>query len=227
MIDIRNVSKAYRVSHGWNQVLDNISICFPGDRNIGILGLNGAGKSTLLRLIGNVEPPDKGEIYRDVRVSWPIGFSGGILPEMTGREGTRFTARIYGADIHKTESYVQEFSELGQYFDMQVKTYSSGMRSRLGFSISMAMEFECYLVDEITAVGDARFKAKYQEEFNKRKARSRLIMVSHQPNTIKEFCDMAAVLCDGKITLYDTVQEGMQAYDEYIRTYNQQKAANE
>jgi capsular polysaccharide transport system ATP-binding protein len=227
MINIRHVSKAYRMSHGWNQVLDDISICLPGDRNIGILGLNGAGKSTLLRLIGNVEPPDKGEIYRDVRVSWPIGFNGGILPEMTGREGTRFTARIYGADIRLTERYVQEFSELGEYFDMQVKTYSSGMRSRLGFALSMAMEFECYLVDEITAVGDSRFREKYQQEFMKRKQRSNLIMVSHQPGTIMEFCDMAAVLFDGKITLYDTVQEGMKAYNDKIRKFNEEKAANE
>jgi capsular polysaccharide transport system ATP-binding protein len=216
MIDIRHVSKAYRVRHGWNQVLDDISIQFPSDRNIGILGLNGSGKSTLLRLIGNVEPPDKGEIYRDVKVSWPIGFSGGISPEMTGREGTRFVARIYGADIKETEKFVQDFSELGHYYDMRVKTYSSGMRSRLGFAVSMAMEFECYLVDEITAVGDARFRDKYRKEFHSRKERSNLIIVSHQAATIQDSCDMAAVLFDSKITLYDSVDEGMRVYKESI-----------
>jgi capsular polysaccharide transport system ATP-binding protein len=218
MIEIRNLSKAYRVSHGWNQVLDDISVQFPTGRNIGILGLNGSGKSTLLRLIGNVEPPDSGEIYRDVRTSWPIGFSGGILPDMTGREGTRFVSRIYGADIKDTEEYVQEFSELGQYYDMQIRTYSSGMRSRLGFAISMAMEFDCYLVDEVTAVGDQRFRAKYQQEFINRKERSSVIMVSHQPNTIKDFCDMTAVLFDSKITLFESVEEGMQAYREKIQS---------
>jgi len=217
MIDIQNLSKAYRTSNGWNQVLDDISIRFPTNKNVGILGLNGSGKSTLLRLIGNVEPPDKGEIYRYVQVSWPIGFSGGILPEMTGREGTRFVSRIYGANIEEVESYVEEFSELGVYFDMEVKTYSSGMRSRLGFAISMAMEFECYLVDEITAVGDKRFREKYREEFLSRKERSSLIMVSHQPNTIKDFCDMAAVLFNGQVTLYDSVDEGMDVYAEKIR----------
>jgi capsular polysaccharide transport system ATP-binding protein len=216
MIDIRHVSKAYRIEHGWNQVLDDISIQFPSHRNIGILGLNGSGKSTLLRLIGNVEPTDTGEIYRDVKVSWPIGFSGGILPEMTGREGTRFVSRIYGADIKETEKFVQEFSELGNYYDMRVKTYSSGMKSRLGFAISMSMEFECYLVDEITAVGDQRFRNKYRQEFEARKERSSLIMVSHQANTIKESCDMAAVLFDSKITLYDSVDEGMRVYSELV-----------
>lgn len=219
MIDIRNVSKAYRVGHGWNQVLDNISVTFPSHRNIGILGLNGSGKSTLLRLIGNVEAPDKGEIYRDIKVSWPIGFSGGILPDMTGREGTRFVARVYGADIYETEAFVEDFSELGRYFDMEVRTYSAGMRSRLGFAISMAMDFECYLVDEITAVGDQRFRQKYHQEFLTRKERSTLLMVSHQPNTIKDYCDMAAVLFEGKITLYDTVAEGMQAYQENIERH--------
>jgi capsular polysaccharide transport system ATP-binding protein len=216
MIDIRHVSKAYRIEHGWNQVLDDISIQFPSHRNIGILGLNGSGKSTLLRLIGNVEPTDTGEIYRDVKVSWPIGFSGGILPEMTGREGTRFVSRIYGADIKETEKFVQEFSELGNYYDMRVKTYSSGMKSRLGFAISMSMEFECYLVDEITSVGDQRFRNKYRQEFEARKERSSLIMVSHQANTIKESCDMAAVLFDSKITLYDSVDEGMRVYGELV-----------
>ena len=219
MIELKNISKSYRVAHGWHKVLDNISVCLPSNRNIGILGLNGAGKSTLLRIIGNVEPPDKGEIYRDVNVSWPIGFSGGILPEMTGREGTRFITRIYGADIKDVEKFVEDFSELGRYFDMQVKTYSSGMRSRLGFAISMAMEFECYLVDEATSVGDRRFRKKYREAFLERKERSTLLMVSHQPNTIRDFCDMAAVLDNGKITLFDTIEKGMEAYGETIETY--------
>ena len=218
MINISNLSKGYPVAKGWHQVLDDISISFPSNRNIGILGLNGSGKSTLLRIIGGVESPDKGEIYRDVKVSWPIGFSGGISPEMTGREGTRFVARIYGANVQEVEEYVLEFSELKEYFDMEVKTYSTGMKSRLGFAISMSMEFECYLVDEITAVGDQRFKEKYQNEFMKKKQKSSLLMVSHQPATIKDFCDMSAVLFDSKITLYDTVEEGMSAYKENIKT---------
>ncbi len=218
MIDIRNISKAYRLASGWNQVLDDISICFPSKRNIGILGLNGAGKSTLLRLIGGVEAPDKGEIVRDVNLSWPIGFSGGILPSSTGREATRFVTRIYGAKIKEVEKFVMDFSELGSYFDMEVKTYSAGMKGRLAFSISMAMEFDCYLIDEVTAVGDARFRKKYHQEFLNRQKHSNLLMVSHQATTIKQFCDMAAVLFDGKITLYDSVEEGMQIYQKQINS---------
>ena len=218
MIDIRNVSKSYRTGRGWNQVLDNISATFPTDKSIGILGLNGAGKTTLLKLIGSVEPPDKGEIYRDVTISWPIGFSGAFLPTATGRESTRFISRIYGVDIKKVEEFVLEFSELGEYFDMPFQTYSAGMRARLGFSISMAVEFDCYLVDEVTAVGDQRFRDKYYREFLSRRGRSTVIMASHQPNTIKEFCNMAAVLFDSHITLYNTVEEGMAAYEEIIKS---------
>jgi len=218
MIEIKNISKAYRTASGWNQVLNDISVTFPSKRSVGILGLNGAGKSTLLRLIGGVEPPDRGEIYRDVTMSWPIGFSGGFLPHSTGRDNTRFIARIYNADIYKIEEFVAEFAELGEYYDMQYYTYSSGMRARLAFAISMAIEFDCYLVDEITAVGDQRFRDKYHNIFMERKDRSTVIMVSHQPGTIKNFCDMSAVLFNNKIELFDTVEEGMQAYDEKIKS---------
>jgi capsular polysaccharide transport system ATP-binding protein len=213
MIELRNLCKAYRTDRGWNQVLDDVSIVFPSRTNIGVLGLNGAGKSTLLRLIGGIEPPDAGRIVRDVRVSWPIGFGGGFQGNLTGRENTRFVARIYGADIHETERYVADFSELGPYFDMPVKTYSSGMRGRLAFAVSMAMQFDCYLVDEVTAVGDRRFKQKYKEEFRRLRDHGNLIMVSHQPGTIEEFCEMAAVLHDGELVLYGSVDEGMKAYE--------------
>ena len=216
MIAIRNITKSYRTAHGWNEVLSNISTTFPSDHSIGILGLNGSGKTTLLKLIGGVEPPDSGEIYRDVTISWPIGFSGAFAPTSTGRESARFISRIYGADIKKIEEFVLEFSELGVYFDMPYQTYSAGMRARLGFSISMAIEFDCYLVDEVTAVGDQRFKDKYYNEFLNRRDRSTMIMASHQTHTIKEFCDMSAVLFDSHITLYDTVEEGMDAYQEKI-----------
>lgn len=218
MIDIRRISKTYRTSSGWNQVLDNVSVTFPSNRNIGILGLNGAGKTTLLKLIGGVEPPDSGEIFKDVSISWPLGFSGAFLPFATGRESSRFIARIYGADIKETEEFVMDFSELGQYFDMPFRTYSAGMKARLGFAISMAVEFECYLVDELTAVGDMRFRERYAEEFRNRRHRSTVVMASHQPATIKEFCDMTAVIIDSHITLYDGVEEGMTAYLEHVRS---------
>ena len=218
MITLSNISKAYRTATGWNQVLDNISVTFPSGRSVGILGLNGSGKSTLLRLIGGVESPDKGEITRDVNVSWPIGFSGGFLPYATGRESTRFISRIYGAPIKYIEAFVEEFSELGEYYDMPYNTYSSGMRARLAFAISMAMEFDCYLVDELTAVGDQRFRDKYQEAFTQRHSRSTVIMASHQAHTIQQFCNMSAILYNSRITLYESVEEGMTAYNELIRS---------
>jgi capsular polysaccharide transport system ATP-binding protein len=216
MIELRNITKAYRTTKGWHHVLDNISITFPSGRSVGILGLNGSGKSTLLRLIGGVESPDKGEIIRDVNVSWPIGFSGGFLPFATGRESTRFISRIYGADIKTIEAFVEDFSELGEYYDMPYNTYSAGMRARLAFSISMAMEFDCYLVDEVTAVGDQRFREKYQQAFVDRHNQSTVVMASHQANTIKQFCDMAAVLHNSHITLYESVEAGMAAYEDLI-----------
>jgi len=218
MIDVINVAKAYRTSSGWNHVLDDISITVPTAKSVGILGLNGSGKSTLLRLIGGVEPVDQGEIRKNVTISWPIGFSGAFLPTATGRESTRFISRIYGRELKEIEQFVLEFSELGEYFDMPYATYSAGMRARLGFAISMAIEFDCYLVDEVTAVGDQRFRDKYYLEFKKRSGKSTVIMASHQAGTIKEFCDMTALLIDSKITLYENVDDGMAAYQEYVKS---------
>lgn len=213
MIVIENLCKAYRATGGWNQVLDDVSVTFPDSRNIGILGLNGSGKSTLLRLIGGSESPDSGRIYKNIRTSWPIGFSGGFQKGMTGREGARFVSRVYGSAIRDTEEYVREFAELGPYFDMPISTYSSGMRGRLNFAISMALKFDCYLVDEVTAAGDRRFREKYRAAFEELGKRASMIMVSHQSSTIQQYCDMAAVLHDGKLELYDDVDEGMKIYE--------------
>jgi len=214
MIVIDSVCKAYRTGNGWNQVLDNVSAVFPSGRNVGILGLNGSGKSTLLRMIGGSEVPDSGSITKDVRTSWPIGFSGGFQARLSGRENARFIARIYGADVETTMDFVAESSELGPYFDMPTGTYSSGMKARLAFSVSLAMKFECYLVDEVTAVGDRRFKAKYKQAFKELGKHATLIMVSHQTGTIRQFCDMAAVLHDGQLNVYDDLREGLAAYEE-------------
>jgi len=212
VIRLENVSKAYKVGKGRRVVLQDVSVTFPTGRSIGILGLNGAGKSTLLRLIGGVEPPDRGRITRDIRVSWPIGFGGGVHNSMTGRENARFIARIYGEAPREIEKFTEEFTELGPYFDQPVITYSSGMRARLAFGISMAAKFDCYLVDEVTAVGDKRFSHKYREAFRQRLKHASVVMVSHNPGTIRAECDMGAVLSRGKIEIYDTVNEAMQAY---------------
>lgn len=212
MITLERVSKAYRTRIGWHDVLRNISASFPKGRSVGILGRNGAGKSTLLRLIGGVEKPDAGRITRQMRVSWPVGFTGGIHGDLTGRENARFVARIYGADLGYVVRFTEEFAELGEYFDMPIQTYSSGMRARISFGLSMACEFECYLVDEVTAVGDYVFQKKCREIFAERRERASVIMVSHNVNTIKQYCDMAAVLSDGHIELFETVEAAEAAY---------------
>ena len=213
MIELREISKSYRMGSGRNTVLDSVSAVFPTGKSVGILGVNGAGKSTLLRIIGGVEPPDRGTVRKDVRVSWPMGFSGGFSPNMTGRQGARFVARIYGEAPRAVEDFARDFAELGLYFDMPIRTYSSGMRARLAFAISFAVEFDCYLVDEVIATGDARFSKKYRREFKEKARNASVILVSHNPESIRAECDFAAVLTKGSLTLYETVDEAMEVYE--------------
>ncbi len=217
MIELHNVSKTYHARNVVTRVLDDVTIRFPRGKSVGILGWNGAGKSTLIRLLGGIEPPDSGTIKRNVKVSWPLGFSGGFQGSLTGRENARFIARIYGAPIQAFEQSAEEFAELGQYFDMPVKSYSSGMRSRLAFAVSLAADFECYLVDEITAVGDQRFKDKYRAAFVERKERASMIIVSHNVNTIKQDSDIAAVLRNGKLEMYEDVNDAIKVYQTDTR----------
>jgi capsular polysaccharide transport system ATP-binding protein len=193
-------------------VLDDISATFPKGRKIGILGLNGAGKSTLLRLIGGMEPPDRGTIRRNGSISWPIAFTGGFPKTLTGRESARFVSRLYGAEPGEIEAFTESFAELGMFFDMQVRTYSSGMRARLGFAVSMAISFDCYLVDEATEAGDWRFKAKCLRAFRERGASATIIMVSHNEGTIRRICDMGAVLAGGKLRFYEDITEAIAVY---------------
>lgn len=214
MIKLENISKAYRVDQEWNVVLNDISVTFPTGESIGILGLNGAGKSTLLRIIGGIEPPDSGHVRKDIRVSWPIGFGGGLHGALTGRENARFIARIYGESPKKLERFAEEFTELGKYFDMPIKTYSSGMRARLSFATSMACEFDCYLVDEATAAGDRRFAARYREAFSMRLRGASMVMVSHNAQTVREYCSLGAVLFKGRLQIFQTVDKAMAAYNE-------------
>jgi capsular polysaccharide transport system ATP-binding protein len=213
MIEVRHVSKAYPVQHGMNQVLDNISITFPAGENLGILGRNGSGKSTLLRILAGIEQPDAGEIIRRTRVSWPLGFAGGFNGTLSGEENTRFVARIYGADVSRVSRAAHEFSELGQYFYMPVRTYSTGMKSRLAFGLSMAIDFSVYLIDEVTAVGDKPFQDKCRAAFRERRERSSVILVSHSLATIKQYCDRCAVLIKGKLQVCATIDEAEQRYE--------------
>ncbi|HDL5359636.1 TPA: ABC transporter ATP-binding protein, partial [Mannheimia haemolytica] len=197
MISIRNVSKRYRTNSGWRTVLKDINFELKKGEKVGILGRNGAGKSTLIRLMSGVEPPTTGTIERQMSISWPLAFSGAFQGSLTGMDNLRFVSRIYDADFDYVKSFTEEFSELGEYLYEPVKSYSSGMKARLAFALSLSIEFDCYLIDEVIAVGDARFAAKCKHElFEKRKDRS-LILVSHSPASIKEYCDSAMVLEEG------------------------------
>ena len=216
VIELTKISKTYRLGSGRHTVLNSVSAVFPTGKSVGILGVNGAGKSTLLRIIGGVEPPDRGTVQKDVRVSWPMGFTGGFSPNMTGRQGARFVARIYGESPQVVERFSRDFAELGPYFDMPIRTYSSGMRARLAFAISFAVEFDCYLVDEVIAAGDARFSKKYRREFKERARSASVILVSHNPEAIRAECDYAAVLTRASLTLYDTVDEAMAVYERIM-----------
>lgn len=214
MVEFRGVSKAFRNREGAKRILARTDLVIPRGRSIGVLGLNGAGKSTLLRMIAGTEPPDTGTIRRNVRMSWPLGFSGGFNGSLSGVENLRFICRIYGADIGRVAAFVEDFAELGSYLRMPVRTYSSGMKGRLAFALSMAIDFECYLVDEIIGVGDRRFQKKCREAFQERKARSDLIMVSHSMSIIREHCEVAAILSGGCLTLYDDMDEAVALYEE-------------
>lgn len=214
MIVLENVVKRYKSRTGTHTVLNDINLTVkPGER-LGILGINGSGKSTLIRLISGQEYPDSGKIRRGMGVSWPLAFSGGFQGSLTGLDNLRFISRIYGVDHEAIRSFVEEFAELGEYFREPVKLYSSGMQARLAFALSLAIEFDCYLIDEIIAVGDARFHEKCTHElFEKRKDRA-FVIVSHDPNFIKSYCTRAAVINHGELTCFENVTD---AFEHYMR----------
>lgn len=212
MITLENVTKRYSTRLGSRVVLDQINLTLHPGEKVGILGRNGAGKSTLIRLISGAESPTSGHVHRQMSISWPLAFSGGFQGSLTGLDNLRFICRVYNTDIEKAISFVEEFTELGIYFREPVKTYSAGMRARLAFALSMAIEFDCYLIDEILAVGDTRFHDKCNQElFEKRKDRS-IILVSHMPNQIRIHCNVFYVLHEGRIERFDDVDKAYKYY---------------
>jgi capsular polysaccharide transport system ATP-binding protein len=212
MIILDRVCKSYETRKGTRSILENASLTIERGQSVGILGRNGAGKTTILRMIGGVEMPSSGQIRRDMSVSWPMGFSGGFQASLTGAENTRFIARIYGVPIPSTLKSVNKFAELGDYFYVPVKTYSSGMMARLSFGISLAIEFDCYLIDEIIAVGDNSFRQKCSDALGARRANGTTIMVSHDMSILKQYCTSAAVLSNSKLTYYENFDEAARAY---------------
>ena len=217
MIRIENLSKSYPTPQGRHYVFKDLNIELPSGKSVAIIGRNGAGKSTLLRMIGGIDRPDSGRIITDSTISWPVGLADGFQGSLTGRENVKFVARLYATrdELKEKVAFVEEFAELGKYFDMPIKTYSSGMKSRLGFGLSMAFKFDYYLVDEVTAVGDARFKQKCAELFKERHKEASFLMVSHSLNSLKEFCDIALFAGrDNKIAYYQSIDDAIAAYKE-------------
>ena len=212
MITLEGVSKVYRTRSGRKTVLDNVNVTFESGYNFGVLGVNGAGKSTLLRLIAGSEIPDFGVIRRYARVSFPLGFGGTFHGALSGRENVAFIARIYGAGIRGVLEYVENFSELGEYLHMPVNTYSAGMRARLAFATCLALDFELYLVDEVTEVGDQRFRQKCAEAFRDRMQRSDIILVTHNIHTLRQYCDRGAILANGELTIFDDIGSALGRY---------------
>ena len=214
MISLQNISKRYPSKKGWRTILDNISYTFEPGINVGILGRNGAGKSTMLRILGGSETPDTGNIERTSRISWPLGFGGGFNMKISGRENLRFICRLYGEGHAPVSKFVEDFSELGDYMDMPVHTYSSGMKAKLAFGLSMAFNFDYYLIDEVTAVGDAVFRKKSLAYFEQRRQTATVVIVSHSLSTIQEMCDYALVLHEGKLLDLGSLEEAKKFYNE-------------
>ncbi|WP_313046612.1 ABC transporter ATP-binding protein [Atlantibacter hermannii] len=215
MIKIENLTKSYRTPQGRHYVFKNLNLELPSGKSVALIGRNGAGKSTLLRMIGGIDRPDSGRIVTDKTISWPVGLSGGFQGSLTGRENVKFVARLYAKkeELKEKIEFVEDFAELGKYFDMPIKTYSSGMKSRLGFGLSMAFKFDYYLVDEVTAVGDARFKQKCADLFNSRHKEASFLMVSHSLNSLKEYCDIAVLATkDRNIQICDNVNDAISQY---------------
>lgn len=215
MIIVENVHKRYQTDHGPGKwVLQGVSFTIPPKLNVGLIGSNGAGKSTLLRLIGGIDTPNRGRIERNCRVSWPMGFGGGLQGSLTGRQNAKFVCRIHGHEneIPERIAYIQEFAELGEAFDEPVKTYSSGMKSRLQFGLSLAFDFDVYISDEVTAAGDAAFREKAAESFKKLADHASLIMVSHGEGTLRQFCTAGIWLNEGHAHWFDDVNDALKEY---------------
>lgn len=214
MIEICNLYKRYHNHHGSDWVLRGINLTIPTGVSVGLVGKNGAGKSTLLRLIADMDRPERGGIIRHSRVSWPIGLGGGFQGSMTGRQNVKFVARIHGnhGQVNDIIDSVEAFAEIGPAFDEPVKTYSSGMRARLAFGLSLAFDFDVYLSDEATAVGDRAFKAKASKAFKDRVNKASLIIVSHSEGILKELCQAGIYLKNGEAIWYDNIHDAISHY---------------
>jgi capsular polysaccharide transport system ATP-binding protein len=213
MIEFHHISKAYRTRGRPKVLLKDFSLALPKGAKVGVLGRNGAGKSTLLGMVAGTVRPDKGVIRRHAAISWPLGFAGSFHPDLTGAQNVRFVARIYGVDTDSLIACVEDFAELDDFLDMPVRSYSSGMRARLAFGMSMGIAFDWYLVDEITAVGDAAFRRKCLAAFKSRLKDAGLLMTSHSPGMIRSYCTSGLVLEGGEATYFEDVEAAIAEHE--------------
>ena len=217
MIALDRVVKAYPTASGRRRLLlDDTTVEFPSGYNFGVLGANGAGKSTLIRLLAGSEMPDRGTIRRDVRVSFPLGFGGTFHDFLSGRENVAFIARVYGVSVRRMVRWVEDFAELDEYYAMPVQTYSAGMRARLAFATCLAIEFDVYLIDEVTEIGDERFRRRCAAAFRERLRTSDIILATHNHHTIRQYCDRAAVLAEGRLRLFEDLAGAFAFYRQTL-----------
>lgn len=215
MIHCHNLTKTYPLGHGRKTVFRGLNLDIGRGEKLGVLGRNGAGKTTLIKLLGGVEMPTSGSISRKMTVSWPLGFGGGFQGSLTGYDNARFIARIYGREYGDIVDFIEDFTELGRQLSMPVKTYSAGMRARLAFALSLVIEFDCYLIDEVIMVGDQNFQRKCHEEiFVKRHDRA-LIMASHSIDFIRQYCSKALVLNNGSAVIMDDIEQALDIYSNF------------
>jgi capsular polysaccharide transport system ATP-binding protein len=211
-IEAVEIVKEYHTQIGVRRVLDGISFSIGAGEKIAVLGRNGAGKSTIVKIIGGVEPPTSGYIRRGLSMSWPIAFSGGFEVGMTGLDNIRFIARVYDAPIKDTVAFVDDFAELGRQLFLPVKTYSSGMRARLAFALTLAIDFECFLIDEVIAVGDQRFHRKCHDALFVQRQHCAMILVSHDVSIIRQYCQKALVMKSGRARVFDNIEAALEIY---------------
>lgn len=218
MVRLENLSKIYFSEGQSKLVADQINMVFPPKVSVALLGRNGAGKSTLLQIIAGTMNPTSGQVVSDGTISWPVGYAGSFHGDLTGAQNVRFVARVYGVDTTTLSDFVADFAELGPHFHLPFRTYSSGMKSRLAFGLSMGIHFDTYLVDEVTAVGDARFRRKSEMYFRDRMARSGAIFVTHSMRTVRRLCDHAVVLEKGHLTWFDDVDTAIEYHEANLRS---------
>jgi capsular polysaccharide transport system ATP-binding protein len=215
MLELQHVTKSYPTPQGRRYVFRDLSFSFPVGANVGLIGRNGAGKSTLLRILGGIDMPDSGHVRTQSRISWPVGLSGGFVTTLSARENVEFVCRIQGAhgsDMRRKVDFVREFAEIDEYFDLPMRSFSSGMRSRVAFGLSMAFDFDYYLIDEVMAVGDAQFRKKSRVVLKDRLARANLILTSHSMPDIRQYCDLVVVVDRGNTVLFTDVEAGIRNY---------------